>query len=170
MPAHTVGLVDDDQVPLGGGFELVLQLLVACELVHAGDEVAALLEGVAAACSDDHVAGEQIEIEPELLPQLVLPLVGQRSGRDDETALQITAQLQLLDEKPGHDRLARARIVGEQEAHRLTRQQLVVDGGDLMRQRLDEAGGDGDVGIEEPGQVDAVGLGDEPEQLPVPVE
>jgi hypothetical protein len=45
---------------------------------------------------------------------------------------------QLLDEEARHDRLARARVIGEQEAQRLTRQHGLIDRGDLVRQRFDQ--------------------------------
>ena len=46
---------------------------------------------------------------------------------------------QLLDVEAGHDRLAGARVVGEQEAQRLAGQHLAVHGLDLVRQRVDLA-------------------------------
>jgi hypothetical protein len=39
-----------------------------------------------------------------------------------------------------------------------------------MRERLDDAGGDDNVGIEEPREIDAVGLGDETQQITVAIE
>ena len=106
----------------------------------------------------------------ELLGQLVLPLLDQAAGRDDEAALEVAADQQLLDQKPGHDGLAGAGIVGEQEAQRLARQHLAVDGGDLVRQRLDQRGRQRQVGIEQVGQPDALGLGREPEQVAIAAE
>ena len=103
----------------------------------------------------DLVAGEDVEVEAELLGQLVLPLLDQAARRDDQAALEIAADQQLLDQQPGHDRLAGAGIVGEQEAQRLARQHLAVDGRDLVRQRLDLRGADGEVGIEQVGKPDA---------------
>ena len=46
----------------------------------------------------------------------------------------------------------------------------LVDGGDLVRQRLDERGVDGQQRVEEVGEADALGLGGEPEQRAVAVE
>ena len=60
-----------------------------------------------------------------------------RARGDDEAALERAADEELADEQPGHDRLAGARVVGEQEAQRLAREHLLVDRGDLVRQRLD---------------------------------
>ena len=114
----------------------------------------------------DRRAGDDLERQAELREQLVLPLLDQAARADDQAAAQIAADEQLLDEQPGHDRLAGAGVVGQQEPQRLARQHLAVDGGDLVRQRLDERGVDGQQRVEQVGQADAVGLGDEPEAVP----
>ncbi len=62
------------------------------------------------------------------------------------------------------------RIVGQEEAQRLARQHRFVDGRYLVRQRLDHGRMDGRVRIEEVGEANALGLGDQPEQAPVAVE
>ena len=72
--------------------------------------------------------------------------------------------------KSRHDRLARARIVGEQEPQRLTRKHRLVDGRDLVRQRLDERRMHGQHRIEEMRQTDAMRLRNQAEQVPVTVE
>ena len=150
--------------------QLGLEVLVAAQHVEAGDPEAALVEGVAGAARLDPIAGQDLEVEVELLGQLVLPLLDQAAGRDDEAALEVAADQQLLDQEAGHDGLAGAGIVGEQEAQRLARQHLAVDGGDLVRQRLDQRGRQRQVGIEQVGEPDALGLGGEPEQVAVAVE
>ena len=50
-------------------------------------------------------------------------------------------------------------IVGEQEAQRGARQQLAVDGADLVRQRLDVAGRDREHRVEQAGELDPLRLG-----------
>ena len=72
--------------------------------------------------------------------------------------------------QPGHDRLAGAGIVGEQEAQRLARQHRFVDRRDLVRQRIDERRVDRQHGIEQVRQADAMRFGDEPEESAVAVE
>ena len=99
--------------------------------------------------------------EPELEEQLVLPLLDQAAGGDDQAALDVVAEDQLLDVEAGHDRLAGAGVVGEQEPQRRARQQLAVDRADLVRQRLDVAGRDREHRVEQAGQRDPLGLGDE---------
>ena len=74
------------------------------------------------------------------------------------------------DEQPGHDRLAGAGIVGEQEAQRLPRQHGFVHRGDLVRQRLDQGGVHREDGIEEVGEADAARLGYETVRGAVAVE
>ena len=80
---------------------------------------------------------EDLEGEPELQVQLVLPLIDKAARGDDQAALDVLAQDELLDVQPGHDRLAGARVVGEQEAQRRARQELTVDGTQLVGQWLD---------------------------------
>jgi hypothetical protein len=104
------------------------------------------------------------------LVKLVLPLLGEAPRTDDQAALQVPADDQLLDEEPGHDGLAGAGVVGEQEAQRLAREHRFVDGGDLVRQRLDEGSVHGEHRIEQIGQPDALGFGHQSEQMPVAVE
>ena len=135
--AHPVRLVDDDEVPLGLG-ELGLQLLVAGELVHPGDQqrVRARTTTGVDVRRRSSCGREEVEPQPELEEQLVLPLLDQAAGRDDQAPLDVVAEQQLLDVEPGHDRLAGAGVVGEQEAQRRARQQLAVDRADLVRQRL----------------------------------
>ena len=102
--------------------------------------------------------------------ELVLPLLGEAARADDQAALQVAAGDQLLDQQPGHDRLAGAGVVGEQEAQRLARQHRLVDRRDLVRQRLDERGVDGEHRVEQVREADALRLGDEPEERAVAVE
>jgi hypothetical protein len=45
---------------------------------------------------------------------------------------------QFLHSKPGHDRLARTRVIREQKADRPLRQEVLVDGYPLVRQSVDE--------------------------------
>ena len=85
------------------------------------------------------IGAEEVEAQAELEEQLVLPLLDQAAGGDDQAALDVVAQHQLLDVEPGHDRLAGAGVVGEEEAQRSARQQLAVDRPDLVGQRLDVA-------------------------------
>ena len=61
-------------------------------------------------------------------------------------------------------------IVGQQKPQRLPRQHRLVDGGDLVRQRLDQRGVDGEQRVEQVGQADPLRLGDQPEQRAVAVE
>ncbi len=162
---HLVRLVHDHEVPVAAGLELGLHVLVAAELVEAGDDEVVLVEPVAGAGRLELVVGQDLERELELVVELVLPLLGEAPGTDDEAALEIASRHQLLDEEAGHDRLAGAGVVGQQEAQRLAGQHLLVDGHDLVRQRLDEAGVDGQERVEEVGEADAVGLADEAEEV-----
>ena len=129
-----------------------------------------LQEPVAGAGGLELVVGQDLERQMEAAVQLVLPLLGQAARADDQAALEVAAGDQLLDQQAGHDRLAGARVVGQQEAQRLARQHRLVDGRDLVRQRLDERGVDREHRVEQVREADAVRLGDEPEQRAVAVE
>jgi len=48
--------------------------------------------------------------------EFVLPLLGQITGADHETTLQVAAGDQFLHQEPSHDGLAGTGIVSEQEA------------------------------------------------------
>ena len=112
-----VGFVAHDEVPSAiGRLELGLHVLVARQLVEPRDDEVVLHEPVAGARGLELVVGEDVEWELEAPVQLVLPLLGQVARADDEAPLEISADDQLLDEEPGHDRLAGAGIVGKEEA------------------------------------------------------
>ena len=143
-----MGLVADDQVPLGGLGELFLEILIAGEHVEPRDQPVAVVEGIARARGFDHAPCQDVELQTEFLAKFVLPLLDEASRGDDQAALQVAPCAQLLDQQPGHDRFARPRIVCQQEAQRLTRQHLAIDGGDLVRQWIDQAGVNGEIGIE----------------------
>ena len=165
-----MGLVAHHEVPLGiTGPELQLELFVAGELVQARDDQVVLLEPVAARRFQTLIR-EDGEPQVEALLQFVLPLFGERPGADDETALQIAAGDQLPDEQTRHDRLAGARVVGEKEAEWLARQHLLVNGGDLVGQRLDVGGVNGEQRVEQVGEADALRFGRQPEQGAIAVE
>ena len=93
VAAHPVGLIADDQVPFWGSFELLLEILVAGELIHPSNEEATMLKGITRARRLDHVIAEQIEGQPKFLPQFVLPLIRQRAGRDYQAPLQVPPNL-----------------------------------------------------------------------------
>ena len=134
---HLVRFVAYDQVPAAvGRLEFFLQCVVACELVEARDDQIGLQEPVAGTRRGRLVVGEDLEVQVEALVQLILPLLGQAARTHHQTALQIAAGDQLFHQQTGHDRLAGAGIVGQQEAQRLARQHRFVHRGDLMRQRF----------------------------------
>ena len=82
-----------------------MQLFVAGQVVEAGDEQRSLGERVVRPGGLDHVAGEDLEVQVEAVGQLVLPLVDQASGGDDEAPGHVAAALgsghQLFDQQAG---------------------------------------------------------------------
>ncbi len=129
-----------------------------------------LKKPVAGARRFELVVGQDLERQMEAPIELVLPLLSQAARADHEAALQVAAGNQLLHQEPGHDRLARARVVGQQEAKRLARKHRLIDCCDLVRQRLNQRGMHGEHRVEQMRQTDAMRLGNEAEKGPVAVE
>ncbi len=100
----------------------------------------------------------------------ILPLLGKVAGANDHATLEIAANTEFLRQQPAHDGLAGAGIVRQKKAERLAGQHLFIDGRDLVRERLDQGGVDRQERVEEVGQTDAMGLGDQAEHGPVAVE
>jgi hypothetical protein len=102
--------------------------------------------------------------------EFVLPLFDEHSGADYQTSLQIPAGDKLLDEQAGHDGLSGAGVVGKEKSQRLAIQHLAIYGRDLMGERLNERGVDGENRIEQVREAYSVGFGDQTEQAAVALE
>ena len=161
-----VCLVDDDQVPVRRA-QLLLQVVVACQLVQARDHPVGLGEGVAIGRQFLLLTTEQRELQTELVAQFVLPLPGQRARRHHQDALRVGAHDQFADQQASHDGLACTGVIGQHEPQRLARQHCFVDRGDLMRQRLHVRGVDGHHRVEQVGEADAQRFGCQLERFAV---
>ena len=139
-------------------------------MVETGDHKIVLGERVASMARLDGVAGQDRKVEAELLGELVLPLGDQASGSDDQTAGHVGTQQQLLDVKPGHDRLSCPGVIGEHKAQRLAGEQFAVDGPDLVRERLHQGQMHREQRVEQVRQADPPSLRDQGEQLAVGIE
>ena len=118
----------------------------------------------------DVVALDDEELLVELLLEFALPLEGEVGRGHDQDALAHAPELELLDEQPGHDRLAGPGVVGQEEADAGELQQVVVDRFELMRQRIDAGDGQAEIGIELVGDAEGVSLDAEAKQSTVAVE
>ncbi len=78
--------------------------------------------------------------------------------------MEIAANHEFFDEQSRHDGFARARVIGQQVAQGLFAQHRLVDGGDLVRQGLDQRGMHGDEGIEQVGEANTIGFRCEAEE------
>ena len=168
---HLVRFVADDEVPAAiGRLQLLLHILVAGQLVEPSDDEIGFQKPIAGARRFKLVVRQDFERQMKAPIKLVLPLLGEAAGADDQASLQIAAGDQLLHQQARHDGLAGARIVRQQEAQRLARKHGFVNGRDLVRQRLDDRRVNGEHRIEQMREANALRLGDEPEQRAIPVE
>ena len=166
---HLVCLVHHHEIPLRVR-EFLLQFLVPGELIEPGDQQGMVVERVAGERLLREVAGEDGERKAELLVHLVLPLLDETPGGDDQNTFGICPHQELADQQAGHDRLAGAGIVCQDEPQRLPGEHRLVDCRDLVGERLDVRSMDRHHRVEEVGQVDPVGFRSEFERLAGRVE
>ena len=102
--------------------------------------------------------------------ELVPPLLHQATRHHNDGALTTGAQNKFLQIESGHNGFSRAGIVGKQKPQGDSREQLLIHGPNLVRQRVDVGTIDGNHGVVAGRIGDAQGLGDEPEIIGVPVE
>jgi hypothetical protein len=167
--AHPVRLVHDHEVELGL-LDLFQQHFIPGELIHSRDEQPLLLEHALSRCGVLRAGRENLELQAELQRQLVLPLLHQPAGGHHKTGAHVVPEDQFLDIEPGHDRLARAGVVRQQEPQRRARQQLPVHRADLMRQRLHVARRHRQHRIMQPREHDALRLSSQPEIARIGIE
>ena len=161
-------LIHDGDIPL----HLLQQpheTIIARNLVHAHDEVGMRFKGVFAG---GIVTGgiENLEVEVEFLGELIPPLLHQATRHHNDGTLTTGAQNKFLQIEAGHNGFSRAGVVGKQKPQGDSRQQLLIHGPNLVRQRVDVGTIDGNHGIVAGRIGDAQCLGDEPEIVGVPVE
>ncbi len=162
-------LVHDDEVPVAAQ-QAFVGVLDARDPGDGGDDLVLLLPGVRAVVGAQDVAADDLEVLAELVLHFALPLEGEVGRRDDERALDQAADLQFLEEQAGHDGLAGAGVVGQQEPDAGQLEEVVVDGFELVRQRVDAGDGEREVGVVLVGQRQAQGLDAQAEMQRIAVE
>ena len=113
MGGHAVRLIHDGHIPLHL-LQQPHQAIIACNLVHAHDEIRVRFKGVLAG---GIVAGsiENLEVEVEFLGKLVPPLLHQAARHHNDGALTTGAQNKFLQIEAGHNGFSRAGVVGKQK-------------------------------------------------------
>ena len=134
---EAVRLVDHRQVPvaLSSGERLAHSL--GAQEVAADDHPVEYVPRVLGRVGVEHRRVHLLEAQLEALAQLARPLRTQAGRGHDEDPVADVAQLELLHVEAGHDRLACAGVVGEQEPQSRLAQELAVHRLELVRQRLD---------------------------------
>ena len=164
---HPVGLVDDHQVPVDlfqpGEDVLTLGQVQGC------NDLGALQPLVHSELIVDVGPSHYDELLVELLQEFPLPLESQVSWADDEYPLHQAAELELADEEAGHDGLAGAGIVGQQEPDAGQLHEVLVDRLQLVGQWVHAGDGEAEVWVELVGYAQGVGIQGQLQQVPVAV-
>ena len=160
--AALVGLVDDHEVPPFAPSPLADPILLG--VIEGRDDVRGPVPGVDELLLVDR-REDDVEGLAEPAEQLVLPLDGERRGAEDEDAIDGLAELHLLEEQARHDRLARPRVVRQEEAEPRLRQHPEVDGLDLVGERPDAGEAHREMPVVGVGEADAGGLDEQPQAL-----
>jgi hypothetical protein len=121
MRRHSVGLVDDNEVEFVIGKHL-LEFIASRELIEAANQIRVISEWVSLASRRDVAIGQDVELECELFPELVMPLANEAAGGNDHATLQIATEDELLDEEARHDCLAGTRVIGKKKSEGLAGQ------------------------------------------------
>lgn len=161
--------IADDKIPVRYP-QFFLNGIVAGQLVQPRDGKAGLLKGVARNGGFQTVAGQDFKTKVKLAKKLILPLLGKAAGADDQAALEIATGYQFLDKQARHDGLARAGVVGQHIPQGNATQHFLIDGGNLMGERLYVGRMYGQVGIEEMGVMDAPGFGNKAQPRPIGIK
>ena len=143
---HLVRFINNDQIP-SAAQQAVLGILNSGDPRNRGDDLIPFLPRVHAVVGPKHVAADHLELLAKLFLHLPLPLERKTGGGDDERPLHEATNLQLLEQQARHDGLARAGIVGEEEANPRHREEVVVNGLKLVRERVNTGNGERKVGI-----------------------
>jgi hypothetical protein len=165
---HAMRLVHDHQIPVH--LAQARQDLGTLGEIQRGYDAVSLQPLVDAELLADVMPLHDEKRRVELLLKLALPLKRQVRRAHDEDPFGQPAQLQLADQQPRHDRFAGAGIVGQQEANPRQLEQVIVDGLQLVRQRIDAGNGQSEVGVKLPGYTQGVRLQTETNRAAVAVE
>ena len=119
----------------------------------------------------DHlVAGQDLELQTELGPHFLVPLVSENTGGDDHDVRRVTTQQQLFDEQARHDGLTRTGVVSEDVPERLLLQHGRVHGAELVGEGLHVAGAQRSERVEQVREAHPAGFSGEQERGRVSVE
>ena len=154
--AHLVRLIHDNQVEVDrgqGGKEIVL-----LGKVHRGDDLHLPLPDVLAVQGVNHPPINDHKSLLEPLLHLAPPLVLEVTWHHDEDATGQVAELEFLEDQPGHNRLACAGVVGDEEANAGQAEHVAVDRLDLVGERVNLGGVHRQQGIVEGGKAVAAGF------------
>jgi len=126
--------VYDNQIPLSLGKSRG-NIVLLCK-IHRSDDQRLLLPNIAPPCCIHHAPIYRRESLAETFLHFAEPLVFQVTRYDHKRPLNQSPVLEFLEQKPGHDGLSRTRIVSEEKPEAWVPQNVVVDGFNLVWQRV----------------------------------
>ena len=156
--AQLVRLVEHDEVVAAAGLSKYVEHLLAGQRVERHDHAVAV-RAVERILRPDVCAAHDAEIQSKEVQQLPPPVADQARGRNDQHALEPLSRHHLADVETGHDRLAGAGVVGEQETERILLQHPLVHRKALVQQRIDARGLDRKGRVELPPERQPKGVG-----------
>ena len=136
-----MGLVEHHQVVRGDlGAAEGRERALGREGVEGDDDPVAARPGEGVRAAPRVRPGHDAALQPEEGAELALPVADETGRRDDQHPADAAAEQHLPHVEAGHDGLAGAGVVGEQEAQRLLLQHPLIDRDALVGERVDPGG------------------------------
>ncbi len=132
--SHLVGFIYNRQVP--AHFSQRRQHILLLGEIHRGNDLWLLLPHTATPGGIEHTAVYHSKGLAKAILHLAQPLVSEMARDNDERASHQPAVLELLQKQASHDRLAGAGVVRQEKTDAVGGQNRVIDGINLMRQRV----------------------------------
>ena len=139
--AQLVGLVEHHQVVrCDRGVTESRERALGREGIEGNDDTVTTRPDEWIRTTPDIRPGYDAALQPKQRAQLTFPIAHEPGRRNDQQPADTLAEQHLPDIEPGHDGLAGAGVVREQETQRLLRQHPLIDRNALVRKRVNPGG------------------------------
>jgi len=134
------------------------------------DDLVLFLPRICTVCCTENITPYDLKIFPEPIFHLPLPLEGKICGSNEENTGNEAPDLQLLNQKTGHDGFPCTRVVCKEETDSRGFQEVIIYCFELVREWIDAGNGEGKIGIIFVGKAKSHRFDSEPEPMSVPIE